>query len=235
MTNHIPWPSIQTDSIKRIFKICNFKAYKGEPSVIQYKAKAKLHGTNSAVHRTPEGPICQSRKRICSPPNDDNCGFAAFIHQNADAWRGEDLLIFGEWCGPNVLHNTAIQLIPEMIFAVFVAHIPSQPDSLIVEPSMLRLMVPELPNVYVLPWIDAFAVDGADVGSRRAFAAHIEKQTQQCQDADPWVDATFGIRGPGEGLVYYPIEDQGGLSSFASLGFKAKTEHMREITKRGTE
>jgi hypothetical protein len=64
----------------------------------------KLDGTNAAVVIDEEGNIgAQSRKRLITP-EDDNHGFAAWVHENADALRnvlgpGRH---FGEWWGHGI-------------------------------------------------------------------------------------------------------------------------------------
>ena len=62
---HIPWPSIeQFHNVRRTFKALNPEG----PHSILYRAKVKLHGTNAAVHVTPEGELlCQSRERLVTP------------------------------------------------------------------------------------------------------------------------------------------------------------------------
>ena len=45
---------------------------------------------------------------------------------------------------------------------------------------------------------------------------------------DPWVEATFGIKGTGEGLVFYP-QSHDGWENFNNLCFKAKGEAHKNI------
>jgi hypothetical protein len=47
---------------------------------------------------------------------------------------------------------------------------------------------------------------------------------------DPWVEATFGVKGTGEGLVFYPVsEPHKGWENFNYLVFKAKGEKHKNI------
>jgi hypothetical protein len=47
---------------------------------------------------------------------------------------------------------------------------------------------------------------------------------------DPWVENTFGVKGTGEGLVFYPTSQPHlGFDSFNNLVFKAKGEKHKNI------
>lgn len=64
----------------------------------------KLDGTNSAVHISDNGQVAaQSRNRIITPEN-DNFGFATWVHANADSLHqilGSGLH-YGEWWGQGI-------------------------------------------------------------------------------------------------------------------------------------
>lgn len=50
------------------------------------------------------------------------------------------------------------------------------------------------------------------------------------EKSDPWVEATFGVKGTGEGLVFYPTSKPHlGFENFQNLVFKAKGEKHKNI------
>jgi hypothetical protein len=68
----------------------------------------KIDGTNAAIHINDEGTevAAQSRKRLITP-EDDNFGFARWVHNNAGA-LADTLgpgLHFGEWWGRGIQRN----------------------------------------------------------------------------------------------------------------------------------
>lgn len=62
----------------------------------------KIHGTNAQVIVADGQVLCGSRTRFITP-EDDNFGFAKFVHENKDAFiaLGEGVY-FGEWAGPGI-------------------------------------------------------------------------------------------------------------------------------------
>ena len=91
-------------------------------SPINYKGKIKLHGTNSCVNIDNGTYVAQSRTQLIDEKN-DNAGFARWVNTNKEYWSSlktnAQTTIFGEWCGPGIQSGTAIQQIPNKIFAVF--------------------------------------------------------------------------------------------------------------------
>jgi hypothetical protein len=81
----------------------------------------------------------------------------------------QQLGIFGEWCGPGVQKNVALDKLPEKIFAVFSILIKATPDILIVEPEDLQTLllyrgassksfydIKIPPQQHVIPWFEHF-------------------------------------------------------------------------------
>lgn len=203
-------------------------------STVAYKAKVKLHGTNAAVQVQEDGTIvAQSRTNIITPEN-DNAGFARWVMSNKETWqKSPGWIFYGEWCGPGIQKGVAISEIPKKVFAVFGARsLLSINDKLMIEPEQLKLLVKDIPDTYVLPWYG----DSIDINWKQT-DEELTKNTTQINEwvaaveaNDPWVEATFGVKGTGEGLVFYPVsESHLGWDNFQNLVFKAKGEKHKNI------
>jgi len=212
------------------------------PFVVDYRAKVKLHGTCATVVIAPDGAVgAQSRNKSITPEA-DNCGFASYVHEHRAAWaalkpKDHPLYVYGEWIGQGINQGDAACTLPEKQFCVFAAR--SGPDAAehIVEPDTLRALLAgaAIPRLHVLPWldgvasaIDLLAEDEIDVGA-------INAAVQTIGDHDLWVAATFGVDGPGEGVVAYPLAINGTpigprFDVFRRYFFKAK--HPRHSEKR---
>lgn len=209
-------------------------------SIVYYKPKVKLHGTNAAVqfHLDTLTLECQSRESIITPEK-DNAGFARWVNDKKDVWTmtlknrlDTGVIIYGEWCGPGIQKNVAIAQIPKKVFAVFAARPLDGSDTLIVEPQDLQAIVGGLPDVYILPWYnEGLEVDWAESSEELAKdTTLINEWVMGVEANDPWVQATFNVQGTGEGLVFYPRSDEHlGFTNFTNLVFKAKGEKHKNI------
>lgn len=244
MATMIPWPEIEGFHNIRKYASAHPEILNGSNTVF-YKAKVKLHGTNAAVQLPLEGPpVCQSRESIITPEK-DNAGFARWATE-AFAGRQLGMIIYGEWIGPGIQKGVAVSEIPKKSFAVFAARFLEgsySPDQLIIEPSELEYLVKDIPDAYVLPWFKpAFttAIDWtttAEVLTRDVGV--INDWVNEVEANDPWVESVFGVKGTGEGLVFYPVsakhlgfpesEKHLGYENFKNLVFKAKGEKHKNI------
>ena len=81
----------------------------------------KLHGTNAAIHLVDGELVYQSRNRLLSLGS-DNAGFVANMSQKPiKEWLqgfGDDVMVYGEWCGGNIQSKVAIHGLP-LMFVVF--------------------------------------------------------------------------------------------------------------------
>lgn len=88
-----------------------------------------VHNSNAAVSIDDGNFIAQSRTLIIDEKN-DNAGFARWVNTNKEYWSNiktnVQTTIFGEWCGPGIQAGTAIQQIPNKIFAVFAIMLESK-------------------------------------------------------------------------------------------------------------
>ena len=102
-----------------------------------------------------------------------------------------------------------------------------------VDPEALSAMVQGLPDVFVLPWHgDALTFDWTSSAEALApTTTAINAAVEQVERCDPWALANFGVRGVGEGLVYYPVSHEG-REAFVNLVFKAKGEQHRVVRAR---
>lgn len=245
----IAWPEIESfHNIRKFVRVDPQEWFRAKEqlhgtSTVQYKCKVKLHGTNAAVQCLADGTIvAQSRTNLLSVEN-DNAGFARWVKFNEALWKDNkdngrvQVIIFGEWIGPGIQKGVAVSEIPKKCFAVFAARpldAKGNPlsDVLWVEPSVLQEMVKGIPDTYVLPWYD----QSIDINWRQGdedltkSILPINEWVMAIEANDPWVEATFGVKGTGEGLVFYPVsEPHLGWENFNYLVFKAKGEKHKNI------
>lgn len=251
------WPEIESfHNIRKFIRVDptdwfrNHELLSGT-STVTYRCKVKLHGTNAAVQVHPDGTLVpQSRTNTLTGGN-DNAGFAKWVMSQQDAWRGPleltaapGWIVYGEWCGPGIQKGVALAEIPRRIFAVFAARLLDDSDRLIVEPDELALLVRGVADAYILPWYDQPAGPCLDTRiackidvNWRATDEDVTKAIAPINDwimaieaNDPWVEYTFGVKGTGEGLVFYPHSTPHlGWENFQNLTFKAKGEAHKNI------
>eukprot|EP00730_Choanoeca_flexa_P015057 TRINITY_DN6815_c0_g1_i4.p1 TRINITY_DN6815_c0_g1~~TRINITY_DN6815_c0_g1_i4.p1 ORF type:complete len:442 (+),score=109.50 TRINITY_DN6815_c0_g1_i4:58-1383(+) len=220
---------------------------------VVYRAKIKLHGTNAGVQLHRDGRVlAQSRKRVLSAKT-DNAGFHAWVTEQPEPWQAlrnaieeetghASVVVYGEWCGPGVQKDDAICMTPSKQFCIFAVALPIVNDQghfhrfglvkMINEPEVLYRLVASsgLRNVHVLPWHTeplTIAYGSFDADNSPAVDT-INAVVEQVGDKDPWVAATFGVEGPGEGIVLTPlsIDDKPVVyqHEYLRFGFKAKSE-----------
>ena len=251
MPTFLPWPEIESfHNIRKFIRVDPNEWYLAVEqlsgtSIVEYKAKVKLHGTNAAVqvlnhNWRDSGPspiplVVQSRTSIISVEK-DNAGFAKWVMYNDEPWwfgsKAMNHIIYGEWCGPGIQKGVAISEIPRKVFAVFAARPLDGSDTLIIEPEELTKLVHGIPDVYVLPWYE-HSIDinwrQTDEDLTKAITP-INEWVSSVEENDPWVEKTFGVKGTGEGLVFYPTSTPHlGWESFQNLVFKAKGEKHKNI------
>ena len=246
-----PWPEIESfHHIRKYIRVDPTEWWRAQEelhgtSVVHYQAKVKLHGTNSAVQLHEKGEIvCQSRENIITPEK-DNAGFARWAFSDKEKWyRAIDkayvsgtagVILYGEWIGPGIQRGVAVSEIPNKCFAVFAAR-PlvsgvATDDSLWVEPETLQEIVKGIPDVYVLPWHTTINIDWRQTDEELTKStAQINEWVLAVEANDPWVEATFGVKGTGEGLVWYPTSTPHlGWENFQNLVFKTKGDKHKNI------
>lgn len=247
MSKFASFPSIE--GFHNVVKLTkNYPHYAGK---VMYRGKIKLHGTNAGIRINTDGTVvAQSRSKDITPKN-DNAGFARWVDSNKEWWAGIrpswDIVVFGEWCGPGIMKGTAINQIPNKIFAIFAVMCISKDEQeqktapFITEPDHIRSVVGKaLPNdTYILPWTtEAFSIDFNK--SLTEVAKELGDYVDNIEYCDPWVKEIFGITGIAEGIVYYPIKHEYDSKNiinhdyFSRYCFKAKGEKHKVAHTRQT-
>lgn len=241
MPSVISWSSIEL--LHNVIRTLNYLAALspeegGRPlPKVTYRAKVKLHGTNCGVQVHTDGIVSQSRETVLTPEADLK-GFAKWAHARAGYFAAlpSGVVVFGEWCGPGVEPGMAISALPEKQFAVFGVQVGTGEAARVVsDPDEVAAVLGALPaGMHVLPWADGveFTVDFADPASLQAAAAYLNGVVEAVEKEDPWVKATFGVSGMGEGVVLYPVAVAGEEvpahpEALARFMFKAKGEKHR--------
>jgi len=228
----IKWSSIESfHHIRKGMKVRMKNDPDFAPPVVTYYGKVKLHGTNAGIQLLKDGTVrAQGRNRVLTT-QDDNLGFASWVSKNQDCLRQTrlcsliDIILYGEWCGKGVQKGVAISDIDRKVFAVFAVQIGlgdmHSPD-MVIEPTCIRKLVPEHPDIFVIPWYSSHGVVvdwGGDKTTLELRAAEINRQVALVEERDPWVHKTFGVSGTGEGLVMYPHDIEGDRN-YTSLSLK---------------
>lgn len=236
----ISWPSIELLHHVRAGVRSTAEVHDVPVPRVEYRAKVKLDGTNAGVQIHPDGRVlAQSRSQLLDAGN-DNMGFGTWVGKNAGYFgalkREQLLVVFGEWCGQGIQKRAAISQIGRKILVVFAIQVgdgTSAPARMEVEPVRLRELLPEHPDLFVLPWLDAnFELNFADDEQARLEAERISAEVDRIELEDPWVRACFGVQGLGEGIVLYPHLNGEAVVDRQRLGelmFKAKGEKHQAV------
>lgn len=232
MPTHMAWNSIEL--LHNVVRTLNFLNERdGDPlPSIRYRGKVKLHGTNCAVQVTPEGVFAQSRTQMLVD-GEDYKGFARWVESHRDYFASlAPCAVFGEWCGPGVEKGMAISQVKEKQFVVFAVVVDG---AVLYEPEDINgvlhgthVWIPK--TLHVLPWLPfTLTLDYGDEGSMERVSGIINRVVREIEQEDPWVKATFGISGIGEGVVFYPVDESATADPerLAMLMFKAKGDKHR--------
>ena len=182
----VKWSSIHL--LHNVVKTLNLLQSRNQQALpkIGYRAKIKLHGTNAAIQSTPEGVFAQSRSTMLSL-DVDNKGFCHWVQANSIFFQklATDIVIFGEWCGPGIEKGMGISKLDRKIFAVFaVQYVHDGQVVLEVEPSRLKELLPEHPDIFILPWhSERIEIDYAC--DFQPVVDYINTQVEQVEKEDP--------------------------------------------------
>lgn len=212
----------------------------GNP-IVKYRSKIKLHGMNMGIQIHENGTVIpQSRTQNLLTA--DLMGFARWVNAEEQAnksWSNirnngvNNIIIYGEWVGNGVQKGVAISNIGKKIFAVFAArYMDDKNNDLVIEPEALVKLVGNIQDVFILPWHHKeYEIDFSKSNEElQPIIDNMNKDVFLIEQNDPWVEATFGIKGVGEGLVMYPVSKEHlGYINFNNLCFKAKGEEHKNI------
>lgn len=249
----IAWPEIQLFHNVKKYSASHPEILNNNGEV-EYFAKIKLHGQNHAVQCHEDGRIIPQSRTVELSVDNDNAGFAKWVKSNEVIWQDKldgkrnNVIIYGEWIGKNVQYGVAAGEV-QKCFVVFAARplnlfgVPMD-DYLWVHPEILEQVVVGIPDTYVLPWHSVSPMYGTDTKIQAKLTINwndsdqdlerattlINKWVSEVEVKDPWIESTFGIKGTGEGLVFYPMSDEHcGATNFTNLSFKAKGEKHKLI------
>lgn len=247
MAQHVSWTEIESFyNVRKHVAACP-SLVSGRSSVT-YRAKVKLHGTCAGVRVDPDGTVTALSRSTILTPEADNAGFARWVSERNEAFTRVSspegsIVIFGEWCGPGVQKGVAINQAPTRVLAIFGVRFvdPTDPATLdpqhdfIFEPAFIPTFV-NVPGAYVLPWYnlgEEFTIDWNETPEQlQPVIDRINARVAEVEACDPWVEATFGVKGVGEGLVFYPVSTQHcGYENFNNLCFKAKGEKHQVVAR----
>lgn len=241
MVKHISWTDIE--SFHNVRKTtAKYPHVLRDKSTVTYRAKVKLHGTNAGIVIEANGTVTALSRSSVITSESDNAGFARWVADKASEWKkfapkSGIIVIFGEWCGPGIQKGVAVNQLTEKIFAMFGARFMSAEgvdEHFVDDPYTLNVFSSK--GCYVIPWFNSgeeFKVDwNAASEDLEPVLARITAHVEHVEECDPWICAKFGIRGIGEGLVFYPVDDDHkGYETFGNLCFKAKGERHRVVAK----
>ena len=235
------WPSIVGFANLRNFfaktEIEQLKKLVKEP--VDYYAKVKLHGTNGGIQVHENGEVIAQSRETLLVDGADNYGFVGFVNSRKEELQKlKGFCIFGEWTGKGIQGKVAASQV-DKFFAVFAA-LNLKSEEFITEPRELRKLIGDIPGIYILPWASksssradiSVSVDwNASDAELEKIVSSINKEVEAVENCDPWIQATFGVSGTGEGLVFYPVVsvNEKSLKLFETLAFKAKGEQHRVV------
>lgn len=241
---HVKWVDIENfHSMRRCFQKRPDLLPDGK-SVVTYRGKVKLHGTNAGIAVDADGTVyAMSRTSVITPEN-DNVGFAKWVDSQKDALAAfapptGTIVLYGEWCGPGIQKGVAISQIKERVFAVFAAFRieDDKRTGIIVEPIALKHVCEKAfghEYDHVIPWFnegERFTVDWtASAEDLEDVLSRINARVAEVEACDPFTSKQFGVDGTGEGLVMYPV-DSPQYDHFSALVFKAKGDAHRVMGK----
>jgi hypothetical protein len=254
-----PWPEIVGLHIVRKNWETG-KQYYDLPTTLDmnlvYKAKIKLHGNNGGVViREEDGEYiveAQSRNKTLGPKHGgDLAGFAAWTEENKEAFvhvrqalkkvfpDTNRTVVFGEWCGMGIQNKVSLCNIKRKIFAVFSLYVD---EGIITDPELIASFFPtRLPeNLHIIPWMispecgESVLLNFDNEEQLEREVPKINELVFRIDNVDPWVQDVFGVSGPGEGVVWYPISLHSGplitVNHFEKLAFKTKGSKHAVVT-----
>jgi hypothetical protein len=232
MPTHISYPSIE--QFRNAIRNVSQKArYAGKDSngdsvydnlkplpILTFHGGVKLHGTNFAIglNRTTNEVWFQSRENIITPEK-DNAGSATYFHNKNlstlfHPLPGNEILIYGEWCGGNIQKGVALNKLPKMmvIFDILIDG-EWQPKEVV---SQIKDSSIQAFNIYDYPTWEIEIDFNRPEESQNKLVELTTKVADHCP-----VGLAFGSDGIGEGIVWKCITEGYANPKFS---FKVKDE-----------
>ena len=244
---------------------------------LEYKAKVKLHGTYGGINIDFKHNqiFPQSRERQLTIDKPDSYGFYNWVMQDLGGekftevlknniksnkdWRFyslsksiSNLVIHGEWAGPNIYYGVSSGLVKKDFYSVFAVEVfTDHPYDCIVitDPKDISELLDRdefksdanTDNIvncyntpfYVIPYYEIGnlgqlqewmrTVDLLDLDSLKRFTTECNVIVDETGKEDLFIKRNFGISGVGEGLVFYPYK----IQKYGKNLFK--NEHMDDL------
>ena len=225
----IKFPSI--DQFRHVVR--NIRKISNTMPTLHYIGTVKLHGTNASVVVIGDNVQYQSRNNVISVES-DNAGFAAFAEEvGKDYWRqynvlGNEVVIYGEWCGGNIRKGVAICDLEKM-FVVFKIKVDGGWLSKEEMEPYFRDASSEIFRVYNIFMFPYFELD-IDFLKPEQSQNILAQLTQQVENECP-VAKYFGISGTGEGIVWTCYDPEYNHSDFffKTKGQKHSASKVKKI------
>ncbi len=179
-----------------------------ELPTLTFRGTVKCHGTNASIgYDVSTGEIwVQSRSRIITP-EDDNMGFASFVHANLDSIRcmfediefgnmyndDDTIIVFGEWCGGNIQKGVALSQLQKQ-FIIFDVKVD---DEFLDD---ITGVGASCDGIYNITDFESFLID-IDFNNPKLSVNSLTELTNKVEECCP-VGKAFGVNGIGEGIVW---------------------------------
>lgn len=246
MKEFMKYPSIDqyrnaVKLVKNYIKWNNISESK--PFEVLLTGTVKIHGTNAAIGYCPEtGEVwAQSRNNIITPQN-DNFGFAFWVHANMDKFKaafekvygeeGGNIYVFGEWFGGNIQKGVGVNGLKKG-FCMFDVYADDGWEKDFNDFANELEFVWEIPNIHHKFDFDT-EFKKVDFIEPEKFTNYFADITQAVEDECP-VAKYFGVdNGVGEGVVWTGWIN-GEPFRFKVKGQKHSSSKTKEIAKVDTE
>lgn len=192
------------------------KDFNKQQPTLSFRGTVKVHGTNAAIVRMPDGRfLAQSRNNTLVAPG-DNAGFRAFVESIpndqlermfagiANGRSVDDLVdmtqpvvVYGEWAGKGIQSGVAVSGVDRFFYLFAVRNGDKFLDARILN----DIELPE--KLYVSSEFGAWSLevdfnDPVNVGEASVYLA---QETAKVEEVCP-VGNFFGVSGVGEGIVW---------------------------------
>ena len=229
------FPSIE--SLRHVVdKVRANAAYHGidPPSAAKYVGSCKLHGTNAGVRILTDGSVTAQGRNSILTVQQDNFGFAAFVHARAQLFRdladgcARGITFYGEWIGKGIQKGVAVSQLDKQ-FVIFSYRFDD--DDLVFPIETYGFRGPfddakEQFNTVGIYFINQAPEYNVTIdfrpGHLEEAADKISELTLEVERKCPW-GAMFGVEGTGEGIVWRMWNNPGDTSRwFKSKGLEHK-------------
>eukprot|EP00010_Vexillifera_abyssalis_P007236 CAMPEP_0201546000 /NCGR_PEP_ID=MMETSP0173_2-20130828/2398_1 /ASSEMBLY_ACC=CAM_ASM_000268 /TAXON_ID=218659 /ORGANISM="Vexillifera sp., Strain DIVA3 564/2" /LENGTH=385 /DNA_ID=CAMNT_0047954571 /DNA_START=113 /DNA_END=1271 /DNA_ORIENTATION=+ len=208
--------------------------YRNNTKNTTFRAKPKLHGSNASANIAFEnGQIRikgQSRNTYCSKDN-PHYGFYQYLTQKKDFFTKfyqkldtttlqndshPHIIVWGEFAGQGINNGASVCQLEKHCWFIFALSIN---ERVYVEPHHIEAIFKlagvdketlQSEAIYILPWMDDIKPLIVDIApnARDNLIQSVDELNAcvaQIDLLDPYIDKMFGIKGSGEGIVFYPI------------------------------